>query len=89
MANVVKDASVGLDFIGISSQALLGGNLNGYLRAERIKKIAIEIKETLKTEKTISIPEIMKMFNVSAIDAIDAVELLREKGLIKEVSPSI
>ena len=64
---------------------MLGGNLNKDFEKDKINDIAEEIKELLKEEKTLTIPKIMKKFNINAMEAIEAVEILRKKGIVEEI----
>lgn len=83
--DICEKAAIGFDFLGISAHAILGGNINRIIRREKLNKLAEDIKKLLEKKKRITIPEIMKMFKVNALDAIEAINILKEKGIVKEV----
>jgi predicted DNA-binding transcriptional regulator len=68
---------------GIFISAMTGNS--HLLREYRIKRLANDIKALLIERKKMRIPEIMGEFDVTAVDAIDAVEILKKKGIVKEI----
>jgi predicted HTH transcriptional regulator len=83
--DLIKQASKGAKFFSTASYALLGGNLSNNLKKEKIERLSINIERLLKTRKKMTVPEVMKEFNVNIAEAIEAINLLKERGIIQEI----
>ncbi len=83
-SNIIQKASEGARLVSSATFTLFGGNLNRKINDEKIEKLANEIKEILITKKKMSIPEVMREFNVNVAEAIEAVDRLKRKGIVHE-----
>ncbi len=83
-AEVLKKASEGARFVSSATYSLFGGDLNKKIQEEKTERLANNIKELLATRKKMSIPEVMREFNVNVAEAIAAIDWLKSKGIVHE-----
>ncbi len=83
-SEIIKKASEGARFVSSATFSLFGGDLNKKIQGEKTERLANNIKELLATRKKMSIPEVLKEFNVYVADAIEAVDWLKRNGIVHE-----